>query len=188
VVLEKIEKERITIIGSLPPILTELLAEMSKRAYDVSTLKHVLGIDSVDTIADFERKTGCQFWLAYGQTETMGLTCICPNSERPGSAGRPGSLVDLKIVDEFGQGVKIGKAGEILIRGPLVFEGYWGQEEFTNYAFRECWHRTGDIGRLDEEGYLFFEGRKAERELIKSGGENVYPVEVEKLFSSIPIF
>jgi len=186
VVLEKIEKERITIIGSFPPILTQLLAEMSKRAYDVSTLKHVLGIDSVETITEFERKTGCQFWLGYGQTETMGLTCICSNSERPGSTGRPGSLVDLKIVDEFDREVEIGKPGEILIRGPLVFEGYWGEEELTNYTFREGWHHTGDMGRLDEEGYLFFVGRKAEKELIKPGGENVYPVEVEKVVLGHP--
>lgn len=186
VVLEKIEKERVTIIGSFPPILTQLLAEISKRVYDLSTLKHVLGLDSVDTIAEFERKTGCQFWLPYGQTETMGLTCICSNSERPGSAGRPGSLVDLKIVDEFDCEVEVGKPGEILIRGPLVFKGYWGEEELTKYTFREGWHHTGDIGRLDEEGFLFFVGRKAEKELIKSGGENVYPVEVEKVVFQHP--
>jgi long-chain acyl-CoA synthetase len=116
----------------------------------------------------------------------MGFTSICRNSERPGSAGRPGPLVDLKIVDEFDREVEMGKPGEILIRGPLVFQGYWDEVELTKYTFREGWHHTGDMGRLDEEGFLWFVGRKAEKELIKPGGENVYPVEVEKIILEHP--
>jgi long-chain acyl-CoA synthetase len=80
----------------------------------------------------------------------------------------------------------VGKPGEIVIRGPLVFQGYWKQDELTQHVFREGWHHTGDLGRLDEEGYLFFVGRKAEKELIKPGGENVYPVEVEKVILQHP--
>jgi long-chain acyl-CoA synthetase len=67
-----------------------------------------------------------------------------------------------------------------------VFAGYWGEEELTNHTFREGWHHTGDIGRLDEEGFLWFVGRKAEKELIKPGGENVYPAEVEKVVLEHP--
>ena len=66
------------------------------------------------------------------------------------------------------------------MRGPAVFLGYWGREEDNAYTFRNGWHHTGDIGRFDEEGYLWYVKRKAEKELIKPGGENVYPVEVEK--------
>jgi long-chain acyl-CoA synthetase len=67
-----------------------------------------------------------------------------------------------------------------------VFNGYWGEEELSQQTFRGGWHHTGDIGRIDEEGFLWFVGRKAEKELIKPGGENVYPVEVEKVIMEHP--
>jgi long-chain acyl-CoA synthetase len=143
-------------------------------------------VEVPDTVKRFESLGHGRFWLVYGQTETMGWTCLCPNSERPGSAGKPGPLVDLKIVDEFDREVEKGKPGEIVIRGPLVFQGYWRAEELTKHTFREGWHHTGDMGRLDEDGYLWFAGRKAEKELIKPGGENVYPVEVEKVILEHP--
>jgi acyl-CoA synthetase (AMP-forming)/AMP-acid ligase II len=108
------------------------------------------------------------------------------NAERPGSAGRPGPLVDMRIADEADREVDAGKPGEIQIRGPLVFAGYWGEKELTDQTLRGGWHHTGDVGRLDEEGYLFFVGRKAEKELIKPGGENVYPAEVEKVVLEHP--
>ena len=75
----------------------------------------------------------------------------------------------------------MGTPGEICVRGPVVFLGYWGREEDTAYTFRNGWHHTGDIGRFDEDGFLFYVKRKAEKELIKPGGENVYPAEVEKV-------
>ena len=67
------------------------------------------------------------------------------------------------------------------MRGPMVFKGYWNLPEDNAYTFREGWHHTGDLGRFDEEGFLWYAGRKAEKELIKPGGENVYPAEVEKV-------
>jgi len=76
--------------------------------------------------------------------------------------------------------VPTGATGEIVVRGPLVFQGYWNAEDVNALTFREGWHHTGDLGMMDSEGFLFFKGRKAERELIKPGGENVFPAEVEK--------
>ncbi len=181
-----IDQERITLIGDFPPILLQLLDEQAKGEFTLSTLKHVLGIDLQETIQRFEKLGYGQFWLVYGQTETMGLTSVCSNKEKPGCAGKAGPLVSIKIVDEFDKEVETGKVGEILVRGPLVFSGYWGEEELTKHTFREGWHHTGDAGRLDEEGYLWFAGRKAEKELIKPGGENVYPVEVEKVILEHP--
>lgn len=67
------------------------------------------------------------------------------------------------------------------VHSPAVFLGYWGKDDDTAYTFRNGWHHTGDIGRLDEEGYLYYVKRKTEKELIKTGGENVYPAEVEKV-------
>ena len=181
-----IDQEKITLIGDFPPILLQLLDEQAKGEFTLSTLKHVLGIDLQETIKRFESLGHGQFWLVYGQTETMGLTSVCSNLEKAGCAGKPGPLVDIKIVDEFDKEVETGKVGEILVRGPLVFLGYWREEELTQYTFRDGWHHTGDSGRMDEEGYLWFAGRKAEKELIKPGGENVYPVEVEKAILEHP--
>ncbi len=181
-----IDQERITMIGDFPPILLQLLDEQAKGECTLSTLKHVFGIDLQETIKRYENLGHGQFWLVYGQTETMGLTSVCSNLEKAGCAGKPGPLADIKIVDEFDKEVETGKVGEIVVRGPLVFLGYWGEEELTRHTFREGWHHTGDAGRFDEEGYLWFAGRKAEKELIKPGGENVYPVEVEKAILEHP--
>jgi len=183
----KIEKERVTIITTFPPVLRQIMAEISKGTYDLSSLKYAFGfLESSDTIADFEKKTGCQFWVGYGQTETTGVTCLGLKSEKPGSAGKQGTLVNIKIVDEYGRDLETGEKGEILVRSPIVFHGYWRQEELTRWTFRDGWHHTGDMGYLDNEGYLWYVGRKAEKELIKPGGENVYPVEVEKVILEHP--
>jgi acyl-CoA synthetase (AMP-forming)/AMP-acid ligase II len=181
-----IDREKVSFIGNFPPILTQLLDAQAAGECSLSTLTHVIGVELPDTVRRFEKLGTGRFWLAYGQTETMGLTCFCPNAEMPGSAGRPGPLVDLMIADDADRECDTGKPGEILIRGPLVFAGYWGEEELTNQTLRGGWHHTGDIGRLDEEGFLWFVGRKAEKELIKPGGENVYPAEVEKVVLEHP--
>ncbi|HUL36804.1 MAG TPA: AMP-binding protein [Thermodesulfobacteriota bacterium] len=181
-----IDQEKITLIGEFPPILLQLLDEQAKGEFTLSSLKNVLGIDMQETIKRFESLGHGQFWLVYGQTETMGLTSVCSNREKAGCAGKAGPLVDIKIVDEFDHEVEAGKVGEILVRGPLVFLGYWGEEDLSKHTFRDQWHHTGDSGRMDEGGYLWFAGRKAEKELIKPGGENVYPVEVEKVILENP--
>jgi long-chain acyl-CoA synthetase len=181
-----IDQEEVTLIVDFPPILSQLLDEQSAGECHFSSLKNIIGVELPETIKRFEDLGTGQFWLVYGQTETMGFTFLGLNLEKPRSAGRPGPLVDLKIIDEFDREVDAGKPGEILIRGPLVFEGYWGEEELTQYTFREGWHHTGDVGRLDEDGFLWFVGRKAEKELIKPGGENVYPIEVEKIILEHP--
>jgi acyl-CoA synthetase (AMP-forming)/AMP-acid ligase II len=181
-----IDREGVTFIGNFPPILTQLLDVQAAGECTLASLRNVIGVELPATVQRFEALGTGRFCLAYGQTETMGLTCTCLNAERPGSAGRPGALVDLMIADEFDREVAAGTPGEILVQGPLVFKGYWGEEELTNHTLREGWHHTGDVGRLDEEGFLWFVGRKAEKELIKPGGENVYPAEVEKVVLEHP--
>jgi len=184
-VLNVIGQKKISILGSFPPILSKLLSELEREKQDISSLKHVYGIENPSVIRDFEKASNSQFWYLYGQTESM-LSCLCPSSEKVGSAGRPGVLVDLIITNEDDQQIPPGEIGEILIRSPLVFTGYWNQPELSKYTFRNGWHHTGDIGYLDDDGYLWFKGRKAEKDLIKSGGENVYPVEVEKVLLEHP--
>ena len=76
--------------------------------------------------------------------------------------------------------------GEIAVRGNLVFAHYWQDEEASAYASRGGWHHTGDMGKVDEDGFLYYVGRKPEKELIKSGGENIYPAEVEAAIRRLP--
>ena len=83
------------------------------------------------------------------------------------------------VVDADDRPLPAGEVGEIVLRGPTVFKGYWNNEAATAHAFRNGWHHTGDMGRFDADGYLFYAGRAPEKELIKTGGENVYPAEVE---------
>ncbi|CAN2040737.1 AMP-dependent synthetase [Candidatus Magnetomoraceae bacterium gMMP-15] len=186
IVLEQTEKEGISVLGSFPPILSRINAQIDKADYDLSSLRHVLGIDGPDNIEEFEKKTNGIFWILYGQTETSGLVTFSSASKKPGTAGKQGMLTKVRIVDENEQEVPVGEKGEITVQGPLVFQGFWKQEELNRHVFRNGWHHTGDLGQLDEEGYLIFAGRKPEKELIKPGGENVYPVEVEEVILQNP--
>ncbi len=122
----------------------------------------------------------------YGQTETSCLASMGKYSDRPGSAGKIILLADVQLVDDHDCLVASGEVGEITVKGPMVFQGYWGLPEDNEYTFREGWHHTGDLGRFDGDGFLFYAGRKAEKELIKPGGENVYPAEVEKVILQHP--
>ncbi len=184
--LELTQTENVSIMGSFPPILSRLTAEAGNKTYDLSSLRIVLGIDGPDNIVPFEEKTRAKFWILYGQSETSGLVTFAPAMQRKGSAGTIGMLTKVRIVNEKDQEVAIGESGEIAVQGPLVFQGYWQQEESNRYTFRNGWHHTGDMGVLDKDGYLWFKGRKPEKELIKPGGENVYPAEVEDVILQHP--
>jgi len=177
--LEWIEKARVSLIGSFPPILSKLMESHDQHPRDITPLNHVLGLDHPDTVAAFEQRAKCQFWTLYGQTETSGFVTLSPVAENPGSAGRQGLLTKFRIVDEQDGDVPAGEIGEIIVRGPLVFQGFWRQAAYNERIFRNGWHHTGDLGSLDTNGALWFKGRKPEKELIKPGGENVYPAEVE---------
>ncbi|MFO8084177.1 MAG: AMP-binding protein [Desulfobacterales bacterium] len=184
--MELVQKEKISMLGSFAPIMSRLFDEFQKGNYDTSSLKNLTGLESPDTIKVFQEKTGSTFWPLYGQSETTGTITLAPFSEKPGSAGKPALLSEIRMVDENDQAVETGQKGEIVVRGPLVFKGYWNQEEMNQKTFRNNWHHTGDLGRFDENGYLWFAGRKPEKELIKPGGENVYPAEVEEIILEHP--
>ncbi|MFO7752173.1 MAG: AMP-binding protein [Desulfobacteraceae bacterium] len=182
--LDLIQKHRAGLIGSFPPILSNIIEAQEEKARDLSTLKYVVGLESPEVVKKLENLTGAKFWSIYGQTETSGLITFAEYNEKNGSAGRPCPLADLRVVDEFDQVLPPDLQGEIVLRGPLVFRGYLNADALNQHTFREGWHHTGDLGVIDSEGHLFFKGRKAEKELIKSGGENVFPVEVEKVIAS----
>ncbi len=180
------ERERVSVWGSFPPMLARLTAAAQENGRDLSSLRIVLGIDGPDNIRPFEEATGAAFWILYGQSETTGLAAFGPAMERPGSAGRIGLLTKVRLVDDAGREAPMGEVGEIAVQGPLVFQGFWNQADAAGTTFRDGWHHTGDIGRVDEDGFLWFKGRKPEKELIKPGGENVYPAEVEAVILEHP--
>ena len=181
-----IRREGVTLLASFPPILSTLLEHMEKG--DLSSISHVTGIDSPENIEAFTRKTGATFWILYGQGETSGFVTLSNHALMPGAAGRQCPVSALAILDEDDDTpVTCGISGEIGVRGPVVFQGYWKKEGSLDLStMRNGWHHTGDMGRIDKNGFLWFEGRKPEKELIKPGGENVYPAEVEQAILAHP--
>jgi len=178
--------ENITLWGSFPPILSRMADEITKSSQKPTSLKYVVGLDGPDPIQSFEKLTTARFWILYGQSETSGFVTFSPATDRPGTAGQQGPLSIFRLVDDNDIPVPKGTTGEIVVRGPLVFQGYWQQETLNARTFRNGWHHTGDLGMIDEQGYLVFKGRKPEKELIKPGGENVYPAEVETVILQHP--
>ena len=179
--LDLIQEQNVTIFGSFPPILTTLLDLIKEKGpFDLSSLEIAAGLEVPDTVKEWETATPSTFWTMYGQTETSGLITFSPYFKQPGSAGEISPLARIAIADDLDNILPANTVGEILVKGPLVFQGYWNADDLNDFTFRQGWHHTGDLGLVDDDGFLFFKGRKAEKELIKPGGENVFPAEVEK--------
>ncbi len=184
--VELINKKQISLMFDFAPILSSIIEEHKKSGLPINSLKTVIGLDSPENIEEYQTVTGGNFFCLYGQTETSCLATIGKYNDQPGSAGKMIQMADLKIVDDDDNPVQIGEVGEIAVKGPMVFKGYWNLAEDTAYTFRNGWHHTGDLGRFDENAYLWYSGRKPEKELMKPGGENVYPAEVEKAILEHP--
>ena len=183
--VELIDRWRITYLSDFPPVLTNVLDAAQKRGTRLPSLRFVSGLDAPATMERLQRETSADFWTGFGQTETSGFVTIQRYRDQPGGAGKPGSLCRVRLVDDYDRDVPTGTPGEIVVRGPIVFAGYDGQPDVNDYTFRGGWHHTGDVGRFDEDGRLYYVKRKPEKELIKPGGENVYPAEVETVIMSL---
>lgn len=186
IALDAIEREKISFIGEYPPMLGKLLDKLDGKNHALSSLKYVSGLDHPGNIERLKEKSKAEFLTGFGQCETSGMITLCRYSERPGSAGKESLLAKVKLVDAYDREVEITKEGEICVRRPVVFMGYWNMEAENKLIFRQGWHHTGDIGRIDKDGYLWYVKRKAEKDLIKAGGENVYPAEIEKIILERP--
>jgi long-chain acyl-CoA synthetase len=184
--LKLIEEKKVSIMMEFTPMLSSMLQACEKGGGDIRSLKSVAGIESPETIEKYQRMTGGQFYCLYGQTETSCVATYTVYDERPGSTGRPIPMAEVKVVDDYDRPLPCDRVGEIVVKGPMIFKGYWNLTEETAYTFREGWHHTGDLGRFDQDGFLWYAGRKPEKELIKPGGENVYPAEVEKVILQHP--
>jgi long-chain acyl-CoA synthetase len=180
-----IEAHKVTVMAEFAPMLGNILDQAQPA--QLTSLRAVTGLDTPETIERFERTCPhATFWATFGQSETSGLATFSPYRDRPKSAGRPLFWRTVAVVDADDQPLPAGEIGEIVLRGPTVFKGYWNNEAATKHAFRGGWHHTGDMGRFDADGYLFYAGRAPEKELIKTGGENVYPAEVEGALKQHP--
>lgn len=183
-ILSLIEKEAGSLFVTFPPMLASLLDAQERGTFNTATLRVVCGVDGPETIERFlKTNPRAAFYSLYGQTEAMPVSGG-DYREKPGSIGRPAIMTRVALCDDYDGEVLPGTPGEICVRSPAVFRGYWNMEEETKLTFRNGWHHTGDLGRLDGEGFLWYAGRKPEKELIKPGGENVYPAEVEKAILS----
>jgi acyl-CoA synthetase (AMP-forming)/AMP-acid ligase II len=185
--LDAIHRERVTMLAEFAPILTTLLDAAEIRPDELSSLRIATGLDSPETITRFERLCPqARFWSVFGQSETSGFVTMGRFRDRPGAAGQPTFLATVAVLDDTDSPVAPGEVGEIAVRGPTVFKGYWRRDADNAFTFRDDWHHTGDQGTFDADGYLWYKGRSPAKELIKPGGENVYPAEVERAIAAHP--
>ncbi len=189
--LELIERYRVTSLSGVPTTYQLMADHESWATTDISSLtKLTCGGSAVPTrILDAYEARGLGFSQGYGMTETSpGATFLVPemSREKQGSVGLPHFFADVRIADtEAGGVVPRGTVGEIEVRGPNVFLGYHGLPEATAASLTpDGWFRSGDLGYLDEDGYLFISDRL--KDMIISGGENIYPAEIEDHLYSLP--
>lgn len=183
-----IENDRVTIVSVVANMLQRLLDERGGRPYP-SSLRCVLlgGGPAPEPLLRRCAAIGVPVVQTYGLTETASqIATLAPEDvlRKLGSAGKPLFGSELRIVAEDGSECATGVAGEIVVRGPTVTPGYLNRPDETAAAIRDGWLNTGDVGRLDAEGYLYVLDRRDD--LIVSGGENVYPAEIEAVLQSHP--
>jgi long-chain acyl-CoA synthetase len=139
-----------------------------------------------EVLRSFEEKFGCKILEGYGLSETSPVASFNhPDRERKvGSIGTPIAGVEMKVVDYDDGDLPQGEVGEIVIKGPNVMKGYWNRPDATAEAIADGWFHTGDLARVDEDGYFFIVDRK--KEMIVRGGYNVYPREIEEVLYEHP--
>jgi acyl-CoA synthetase (AMP-forming)/AMP-acid ligase II len=201
-VIKNIEKHRVTHIFLPPTALYAMLAHPEVGNFDYSSLRYFIVAAAPvapEKIREAIKVFGPCLCQSYGQSEAPGfLTWMPPEifaeaaadsskSHLLKSCGRPTIGTKLAIMDDNGNFMAAGEAGEIVAQSNLVSVGYLNNPEATAEIRQFGWHHTGDQGRFDEDGFLWYAGRKAEKELIKPGGENVYPAEVEKVILENPV-
>jgi fatty-acyl-CoA synthase len=188
-VLSTIERERVTGMVAVPTIYQRMYEHPAFSSTDFSSIVAFIsgGAPLPESLIQKYHERGLEFRQGYGLTEASpGVTGMGPGEclRKAGTAGRPCLYVDVAILDEEGRPLPPGTPGEVCVRGPNVMAGYWNRPEETARALRGGWLHTGDIGLLDEDNYLTLIGRQ--KDMIISGGENIYPAEIEKVLHGHP--
>ena len=185
--MELIQTEKVTDFGAVPTIIWRVCTHPERSSYDLSSVRAVSfgGAPPPIQLQEMVREVfpnaqrPSQVW---GLTESSSMITLIAGEEfkaRPASTGKPLPTVELKICDETGSELPAGETGEIVVRGPMIVPGYWGKPEATAESFSaDGWFRTGDVGRVDEEGFLYVTDRA--KDIIIRGGENISSVEIEQ--------
>jgi len=197
--LDLIEKHRCTTTLFIPTMLTAACEEAEAKPRDVSCMRKIVYGSASTPPALIRRGSrvfdGIDFEQVYGSTEGAGgwFTKLTPqdhrdalegNEELLASCGRPMIHAGVRVVDADGNLCEPGEVGEILISGDFIMDGYYKEEELTRKALKDGWLFTGDMGKLDQHGYLYLVDRK--QFMIITGGYNVYPIEIENVIAAHP--
>ncbi len=188
-VFDLVQARRLTVFFGVPTMFIMLQQHPRWEQADFSGCRLIISGGAPCPMPVFERffEKGVPFKTGYGLTEAGPNNFWLPDEDarhKPGSVGFPLFYVETRIVNEAGQECAPGEVGELLIRGPHVTPGYWNRPEATAEAIRDGWLHTGDLARRDEEGYTYIVGRR--KDVIISGGENIYPAEVESVMLGHP--
>lgn len=188
--LRAIHEHRITILFGAPTMYSAWISVPGADQYDLSSVRLAVSGAAplaADVLRDFRDLFGVPIYEGYGLTETAPTLMSNRMTEAPraGSVGKPLPDVEYRLLDDDGNDVELGDPGEIVVKGPNVFQGYWHRPEDTQRAFIDGgWFKTGDVAIADEEGYLYLVDRK--RDLIIVSGFNVFPSEVEAALVESP--
>ena len=191
--LEVIEKEGITAIKTIPTVLMRLLDAPDIRKRDLSSVKTIIYGGEPMPVKRLEEAMdifGPVFMQLYGQTEAPMIISVLKkedykNEKLLKSVGRPATMVQVEIVDSNNKGVAPGEIGEIIVKGDHMMTGYLKRPEATNEVLIDGWLHTKDLGTIDEDGYIYLSGGRTS-DMIISGGENIYPQEVEQVIYQHP--
>ena len=189
--MEIIEREKVHATGGVPTIAWQLLEHPDRAKYDLSSLE-TIAYGGAPSAPELVKRIYTEFGAlpgnGWGMTETMATVTGHAAEDylnRPTSAGPPVAVADLKIMDEDGVNeLPVGEVGELWARGPMVVKGYWNKPEATAATFVQGWVRTGDLARLDDEGFVYIVDRA--KDMIIRGGENIYSSEVENVLYAHP--
>ena len=188
-IFQAIEKEKITFIAAVPRVFLGMVMQPPGKTYDLSSLKLCISGGAAmppEFFPRFEDRFGIKIMEGYGLTEASPVCAFT----RPALAHKPGSVgtvvpeVEARVVDDGGRDLPAGATGELLIRGSNVMKGYYRDEAATTQVIRDGWLYTGDLAKIDAEGYIFLTGRK--KRMIITSGFNVYPREVEIVLNLHP--
>jgi long-chain acyl-CoA synthetase len=178
-----------TVFAGVPTMYNFLFQYPKGNPEDLSSLRLCISGGAslpVALLKNFEKKFSVMISEGYGLSEASPVTCFNPldRPRKPGSIGTSIMNLENKVVNEMGEEVPVGQVGELIVRGPNVMKGYYKMEEETAATIRDGWLYTGDLARMDEEGYFYIVDRK--KELIIVGGYNVYPREIEEVLYEHP--
>lgn len=197
-VLQLLEREKITRCQLVPTMLHTLLQSPNIGTYDLGSLRLILYAGApmpVELLKRALQRFTCGFAQLYGQTESGPMTTVLKPEDhmlqgsseklaRLASAGRPVLAYEIRIVDDQGRDVAVGEVGELIGRSEAMMKGYWNLPEETAEKLKDGWLHTGDLARLDEDGYVYIVERK--NDMIISGGVNIYPREIEEILYQHP--